>query len=164
MASGIIFDPYVLLRLAPALTSTATLIFGHDHDLLMQPFLDESARDKSNAVLPHWIKPYMARAVYFVFTVYPLTASLAIANALTRNPSNETATTWYWAGLAFTLGHFAFAKRALDAMNAISADESKGNSTKDLKKWLDNNLLRSLSVDLPGWASFVVAALLSLKV
>ena len=103
----------------------------------------------------------MDRAFWMIFTFYPISSLLAIANIYTGDAGE--AKKFYWAGLAFTIGHFLFGKKAIRLLNAIKTDESKGNSTTDLKDWLDNNTLRSFSVDLPGWASFVAAALISLR-
>ena len=161
MASGLFFDPMTLLRLAPIITSTASLTFAHDQDLFFRPFIHESQRQKSNAFLPGWSKEALPRAFWVIFALYPTTAALTLTNIYTGDAGE--ARKFYWAGLAFTFGHFLFGMKALRLLDAIENDKSKGNSTQDMKSWLDNNTLRSFSVDLPGWISFICAAMISLK-
>ena len=59
------------------------------------------------------------------------------------------------------MGHFLFGKKAARLLVAIENDQSGGNSTKDMREWLDMNFVRTLTVDLLSWLSFLMAAMAS---
>jgi len=54
-----------------------------------------------------------------------------------------------------------FGKKVARLLIAIENDESGGKSTKDMRDWLDMNFTRTLTVDLLGWLSFLMAAMAS---
>ena len=68
---------------------------------------------------------------------------------------------WYGAGLAFALAHFAFVPWVAHPIEEIVKGKSKEESTTHLRRWLYIHRVRSLLVDLPAWASFLVAALMT---
>ena len=164
MASGLLFDPLKLLRLAPLITSTATLMYAHDQHLFFNAWTHESYRKEANAFLPRWFNICVHRAIIIIFTVYPATMILAGANIYLGDPANQQATKFYYGGLAFTFGHFLFGKWAMRLIGAIENDESKGNSTTDMRSWLAMNMIRSVTVDLLGFLSFLMAVMASLRV
>ena len=161
MASPLPFDVLKLIRLAPLLTSTASLTFAHDHDLFFRAFLHPSYTTKANAFIPPWTAIYMPRGGFTIMTLYPSTLLLAIANVYV---GNTPAASFYYAGLAFTIGHFLFAGRAIGLLNRMKRDESKGKSTDDMAAWVNMNVLRTLAVDLPGWVCYLLAAMGSLQI
>lgn len=163
MASGLLFDPLKLLRLAPLITSTATLMYAHDQHLFFGAWTHESYRKEANTFLPRWFKICLQRAIAIIFTFYPITMILAGANIFLGDPANQKATNFYYSGLAFTFGHFLFGKWAMRLLGAIENDESKGNSTTDMRSWLAMNMIRSVTVDLLGFLSYLMAAMASLK-
>ena len=156
MATGAFFDPLKLLRLAPLVTSTASLTFAHDQHLFFSPWLHQSYQPEANALLPRWFHICLKRALVVIITLYPLNALFAIANLYTC--SEGRVKVWYWSGLAFTMGHFLFAKNALGLLDRVQYEKEKGQCTRDLRQWLDMHAWRSLVVDLLGWVSFGVAA------
>ena len=147
-----------LLSLAPLLTSTASLMFAHDHDLFFRTFLDGNYHNKANSLLPIWMKVCLRRAFLVIAVLYPSTVVLALANTNIFTGRWDDGTIFYWAGLVFTLAHFAYGKTALRLLDRIQEDASNCNATADMRAWLDMNLVRSLSVDLPGWLCFLLAA------
>jgi hypothetical protein len=46
---------------------------------------------------------------------------------------------------------------------ALYEEKSKGQSTKDLKWWLDIRVVRSMLVDFPLWICFGIACLKTLQ-
>ena len=163
MASGLLFDPLKLLRLAPLITSTATLMYAHDQHLFFGTWIHDSYRKEANTFLPRWFKICLQRAIVIIFTFYPVTMILAGANIYTGDSTNSKATYFYWAGLSFTFGHFLFGKWAMRLLGAIENDESKGNSVADMRSWLAMNMIRSVTVDFLGWLNFLLAVMASLK-
>jgi len=155
------FDPMKLLRLAPLITSTASLMYGHDQHLFFSAFLHDSYRLEANKFLPSWFKICLKRAILPILTLYPLSITLATTNIYLSDQGSSDARVWYWSGLVFTIGHFLFGKKAARLLIAIENDQSGGNSTKDMREWLDMNFTRTLTVDLLGWLSFLMAAMAS---
>ncbi|MCJ1453598.1 hypothetical protein MMC28_003945 [Mycoblastus sanguinarius] len=164
MASRAFFDPIKLLRLAPLLTSTATLMYAYDQHLFFSTWLHDSYRHEANNLLPRWFNICLKRALRVIVTLYPLSITFAVANIYTgMQKESSNASLWYWSGMAFTVGHFLFGKKAIRLLDAIETDQSKGNSTTDMREWLGMNLVRSLAVDLPAWLSFLMAAMESFQ-
>ncbi|RDW83476.1 hypothetical protein BP5796_04967 [Coleophoma crateriformis] len=80
-----------------------------------------------------------------------LTAGASIANLVLDSESlASTGRPRYKAGLAFGLAHYPFVPIIASSIRDIVEDRSHGESTKDLKKWIDINLLRMLTVDCPA--------------
>ena len=153
----------LLLRIAPVITSTATLTYAWDQELFLRPFVRDSIRSKANPVLPEYATTWLERGYWMIVILYPASLTLSLANIFAGHRPDVATQRVYWAGAAFTIGHFLFGQKAIRLLHAIESDESKGNSTDDLKSWLDNNAIRSFAVDLPAWLSFVAAAMMSLK-
>ena len=161
MATGAFVDPIKVLRLAPLVTSTASLAFAHDQDLFFSAWLHPSYRPEANALLPRWFHICLKRALRVIITLYPLSTLFAAANLYTC--SEKSIRIWYWSGLAFTAGHFlVFGRRALGLLDKVQYEKEKGQCTRDLREWLDMNFWRSLGVDSLGWVCFGVAAVKSL--
>lgn len=155
--------PLTLLRLAPLLTSTSSLTFAHDHDLFFRVFTSEPCANHSNTLIPPWMSVYMPRGLRRILFFYPSTLILALLNIYFSNPGSTTRYL-YAAGAAFTLGHVAvFGKTAVGLLSAMRDDESKGQATRDMTKWVDMNVWRTLLADLPAWGCYLMGVLGSLK-
>ena len=170
----------MFLRLAPLLTSTATLMYAHDHDRFFRAFIHPAHTPAANALIPSWTAAMMPRGGLTIFTLYPLTLLFALLNyfdvgaTATVTGANVSGaimegavvggTQWYGYGALFTIAHFFFAKWAIGLLNAMKGDESKGRATEDMRKWVGMNVLRTMFVDLPGWVCYLVAVTGSLKV
>lgn len=146
-------------RLLPLLSNTASLMFSWDQHIFLHSFLwPPLTRSKADSNLPPYFKAFFPRGIVVIFTLYPLTLFSALANIYFL-PS-QALNKWYWAGLAFTFAHFLFAPPTQRLVKEIMHDTNKGNASKDMKVWLDWNMLRIWVADTPAWASFLMAALL----
>lgn len=161
MASGLFFDPLKLLRVAPLLTSTSTLVFAWDENWYLSLLVGSKHQDEVNKMLPSYFTRFFETGIFILAGLNTLTVSTTIGNLMNDRPvlNHLKSSRWYWAGLAFTLFHFAFVPTIAYPIRDIMEDRSKGNSTKDLQKWLDIHRIRTLVADLPAFVSFVGAAL-----
>ena len=151
-----------LLRIAPLITSTASLTFARDQHIFFRAWLHPPYRSEANILLPRWFAHFLKGGFPFILVFYPGTAALAIANLCVGKGTDEysKASLWYWGGFLGTVGHFFFATWAIRLLRAVSRDESKGKSTENLRRWLDMNYWRSISVDMGGWLCYLVAVLM----
>ena len=149
-----------ILRLAPLITSTITLMYGFDHQLFFNAFLETSQSSRTAYFLPHWMKEFVPRAKWIIIFGYFSTLVLAITNQYAQPQSLQTngAGTWYWCGLAGTLAHFLFAKTAIQSLNRLQDESKSEQSLVELRQWMDMNLRRILVTDLPAWTCYCVAA------
>ncbi|PGH08160.1 hypothetical protein GX51_01314 [Blastomyces parvus] len=162
MASTLLLDPHKLLRIAPLLTATATLTLANDQNLHLAPFLHPSHRAKANALLPSYFNTWFHRALRYLLPLYGLTIASSVANIRYFDPQAlqaRGAKAWYVAGLTFTVLHFAFVPLVMYPVRDIVEDRSGGKSAEDLERWLFVHRIRSVVVDAPGWACFLVGVL-----
>lgn len=156
----------VLLRTAPLLGTTASLWYTVDQLCVLRVFTFPEHRAKSNEILPSWFKTWFTGSgITSIIVLNTLTLSTATANLLiNRSALTElNSARWYGAGLAFTLAHFAFVPAIMWSVKAIVDNSSDGESTHDLDAWLAVHKVRMSTVDLLGWASFLVAVMKTLK-
>ncbi|KAL5343993.1 hypothetical protein BJX70DRAFT_352361 [Aspergillus crustosus] len=161
MASGLFFDPIKLLRIAPLITTTSSLVYAWDEHWYLSGFLLPEYKQESNAILPRYFRRFFEQGIWVIAGLNTLTISSSITNLLVDRPLLDRlqSSRWYWAGLGFTVCHFLFVPLVADPIRDIIEDRLKGESTKDLKKWIDIHKIRVLVTDLPGWLSFLAAAL-----
>lgn len=188
MASKSFFDPVVLLRVAPVLTSTMAMRFSHDQWLFLDNFLVPENRERANEMVPSYFRTFFMRGIWDIGILYTLTTATGVTN-LTSRPNG--AWKWYAAGTALAVFHMAFApfistslltsrdkKRSrvthqdspalslslvVYKVKALSNDEPKGQGNKMLREWLKIHTMRSWAADIPAWACFVIGCLKSLK-
>ncbi|PGG99266.1 hypothetical protein AJ79_08603 [Helicocarpus griseus UAMH5409] len=130
-----------LLRLAPLVTTTSSLTLCAAQSLYLGPFLHPSVG-----------------GISLLMPLYGLTIGTSVANLFFSEPQALKAAgarELYMGGLVFSVLHFAFVPFVMYPVRDIIEDRSKGKSTGDLKKWLGVHFIRSLVVDLPGWACFL---------
>ncbi|KAK6850734.1 hypothetical protein PG987_000368 [Apiospora arundinis] len=169
MASGRFVDPMTLLRVTPLVTSTAAVMYSVDQYMFLNNFLAPELRERSNAIVPSYFKVFFRRGIWIIMTAYPLSIATGIANfyrggGKLGGSSNNGAGRWYAAGAALALTHYAFVPTVMYKVQALFEGEEKGNGNgnKDLKRWLDVHLVRSILVDVPSWLCFATACLKSL--
>ncbi len=179
MASKAFFDPLVLLRIAPVVTSTLAMRFSHDQYLFLDNFLAPEHRAKANEIVPSYFTTFFMKGIWDIGILYTLTPATGISNFYAR-PNG--AWKWYAAGTALAVFHLAFApfvstspppaqaKKLLTwlpsvvyKVKGLSDDEPKGQGNKLLRQWLDVHILRSWVADVPAWACFVIGCLKSLQ-
>lgn len=130
-----------LLRLAPLVTSTASLTFAYDQHIFYSPWLQlpsppssSSANKETTTLRARYFRICLQRALVVIATLYPLTALFAVANLLTG--ANGNGGKWYWAGLVFTGAHFALyatrAVRLLEKVRSEGEDGEKGEGKRAL--------------------------------
>lgn len=126
----------------------------------MSVFLHPVLRERSNSILPGWFRVWFHRGMYVIGTANTLILATTIANLRAdRGPMSAVARNWYWTGLGFTVAHFAFVPLVAYPVRDIFEDRSGGQSTNDLKRWIDVHTVRTLVTDLPGWFSYLCAVL-----
>ncbi|KAL4954424.1 hypothetical protein BDW69DRAFT_163231 [Aspergillus filifer] len=173
MASGLITDPLRLVRVAPLITTTASLMFAWDEHWFLSGFLshkfnaeaDPDYQEHSEALLPRYFRRFFEQGIFIIAGLNCCTLTSSIANlVLSRRASTSQSavtTRLYAAGLGFTVLHFLFVPLVAYPIRDIMEDRSKGETRKDLKKWIDIHRVRVLIADLPGWMSFLTAVLSS---
>lgn len=160
MASRAFFDPLVLLRVAPILTSTMAMRFSHDQWLFLDNFLVPEHRERANEIVPSYFKTFFVRGIWDIVILYTLTTATGVTNLASR-PNG--AWKWYAAGTALAVFHMAFAPFIMYKVKALSDDEPKGQGNKMLREWLKVHTLRSWAADIPAWTCFVIGCLKSLQ-
>ncbi|PKY00806.1 hypothetical protein P168DRAFT_293212 [Aspergillus campestris IBT 28561] len=161
MASRVIFDPLIALRLAPLVSSTCSLWFAWDQNIFFGNFIHPANRTASDRILPTYFQTFFRSGVIWVLTLLGLSLSTAGIN-IVMDPASlaqSQSLRWYAAGAAFTAGHALYAPIVAPIVRAISEDRSKGHSTRDLERWLWWNTLRMGTVDLAAWVCFGVGAM-----
>ncbi|KAA8643975.1 hypothetical protein EYZ11_008227 [Aspergillus tanneri] len=165
MASRIIFDPLVALRLSPLISSTCSLWFAWDQHLFLRVFVNPTNRSFSDQYLPTYFRTFFRGGLTWVLVLLGVTLATASLNIATDRASLRARQSlqWYAAGAAFSAGHAAFAPIVAPKVRAISEDHSKGKSTRDLEGWLRLNLARMFTVDAAAWVCFAVGAIRTLS-
>ncbi|RAK93801.1 hypothetical protein BO79DRAFT_206644 [Aspergillus costaricaensis CBS 115574] len=161
MASGLILNPHNLLRAAPLISSTCTLWFAFDQDLVLNVFLHPDHRPRSNEILPSYFRVLFRRGVVRVLGLLALSMAGGGYNILKDRRSGVVAglrssLSWYVAGTALAASHLLYVPVIAPKVLAIMEDESKGSSTEDLEGWLTIHRVRTWTVDFAAWACFAV--------
>lgn len=162
-----------LLRVTPLVTSTAAVVFSADQYLFLDTLLASPHRERANEIVPSYFKTFFGRGIWIILTAYPLSIATGVANvyrsgsaesslAAKLSSSSNGAARWYAAGAALALAHFAFVPSIMYKVQALNEGEGKGEGNKNLQRWLDVHLLRSVLVDVPSWLCFATACLKSL--
>lgn len=163
MASGAIFDPMRLLRVAPLISSTGSLVYATSELLNNSAFLQPAIRKESNAVLPKWYSFVFNRGVGIVLLFNITTTSTTIANLWLghRGSAPSLSTKLYWAGLVTAFGHLVFVPWVARPVQNIVEDRSEEGATSEMRKWLGVHKIRMVIADVPAWLSFLGAVLTS---
>ncbi|KAI6082921.1 hypothetical protein F4821DRAFT_245764 [Hypoxylon rubiginosum] len=162
MALGQFFDPLTLLRVAPLVTSTASLVVAGDSHLFLSSFISlaPQQRQQVNQLAPRYFEAFFWRGLPVIFVSYGLSIALGAANAYSLRPSHPWA--WYAGGSVLALAHFAFVpKIAVKVRDAIDPNYDEG--AKTYQGWLDVHYVRMALADIPAWTCFLIATLKSLK-
>ncbi|KAL7929269.1 hypothetical protein V8C35DRAFT_315950 [Trichoderma chlorosporum] len=155
-------DMLRLLRLSPALCSSAVLMFALDEHLIFGTWVQPNIRKEANTHLPAWWVTGGRRWRWVLILFYPINYVLGSLNLYIDKDRNPESTKWYVLGLGFSLAHMLFIQMALRLIAAIENDEPKGNVTRSMAGWLRMNWIRGLITDLPAWLCFINAALITL--
>ena len=176
MASGLIFDPIKILRVAPLLTTTSSLVYAWDEHWYLSGFLHSNTKHETEIekIFPTYFRRFFEKGIFVLLGTGAITISTSIGNLFSLNDNggglapDSSSRLFYWAGLGFTLAHFLFVPVIAYPIRDIVEDrrDSTGKSTVigNLKKWLDIHRVRTLLADFPAWLSFLGGLLLSVKV
>ncbi|KAI1923989.1 hypothetical protein LOZ58_002374 [Ophidiomyces ophidiicola] len=159
MASGAFFDPIRLLRVAPLISSTGTLVYATAELIYNSSFLHHSVRKTSNELLPNWWNVVFHRGVWVVLALNLTTSTTAIANLiLDHHFSIPTfSTKLYLAGLVGAVGHLFFVPWVAGPIRDIIDGRSTGGASGDMEKWLGFHRIRMVTADLVAWVAFLGA-------
>lgn len=176
MASGSIVDPIVLLRAAPLVSSTCTLLYASDQDFFLGLLNRPGTREHSRRLLRPYFTAFFRRGVVFVVGCLAATTWSSIANLCVRRPALRARgplAWWYAAGAVLSAGHLLFVPfvaphiKAITSMDAAAEEDGDGagsgsGSDRDpnasLDEWLAVNRIRMWTVDFAAWVACIVAA------
>lgn len=166
MASRKLFDPLVILRTAPLITSTCSLWFAWDQHFFLKLFLQPEHREQSRKILPSYFEAFFRRGVISVLSLLTLTISTTIANLYIERSALQSRHSfrWYIAGAALTTSHLLFVPFIAPTVQSIIEDQSGSNTDNALQEWLHVNTIRGLTVDLAAWVTLGVAVARTLRV
>jgi hypothetical protein len=162
MASRQFFDPLVLLRVAPLVTTSASLWYSVDQFGLYTLLLGPRLRETAAQLLPGWWQVNLAPGLAAIFGLYGVSIGAGVANLLYKG--GVGASRLYGYGAAFALSHFLFVPAVMYKIKAMVDDEPKGEAPAHQRRWLNVHVVRSLISDLPGFLCFLFAVTQSLKV
>ncbi|KAI0386435.1 hypothetical protein F5Y04DRAFT_244064 [Hypomontagnella monticulosa] len=164
MASGQFFDPLTLLRVAPLVTSTASVIIASDSHLFLSSIVSlKKQREKVNEIIPRYFEAFFWRGLPHIFITYGLSIAFGLTNTYSRPFATSRA--WYAAGSVLALAHFAFVPKIMwKVKDAIDAKEvADGTGAEAVQGWLNVHYVRMALADIPAWTCFLIATLKSLK-
>ncbi|KAI1881122.1 hypothetical protein JX265_001362 [Neoarthrinium moseri] len=160
MASKAFFDPMVLFRVAPLVSSTFALRFSVDQYSFLNVLLAQEHREDAKHIIPSYFRIFFRNGIWHIGVLYGVSFGSGIANFFSKP---NAAWRWYAAGTALTLAHMAFAPKIMWSIKDLYDDEPKGQGDKHLKKWLDIHVIRSVLADFPAWVCFGIACLKSFQ-
>lgn len=171
-----------LLRLAPLIISSASLMCGIDQTTAIKPFTHPKlAKKDSGLVLPRWFPGFFDRIILVITIAYPLAISTAYLNTIVGRQTgsqsrvgalilgristiidgrslNATARSFYYAGMCFSAGHFLYGPYAMRIIARICDNEKPGdNNMAAAGEWLKMNTTRLVTVDFWGWFMYLCA-------
>lgn len=161
MASRAFFDPLTLLRLAPIISSTASLALAWDQHWMLRIFtLPELERDSAQ-YLPKWFSAFFRAGLPSMLAFLSVTVATATVNLCTTESlllKQRGSYYWYVAGAALAAGHLLFVPAVAPRIQATVADEGKkGKSVAELRRWLRVNAISGLTTNLGTWVCCVIA-------
>jgi hypothetical protein len=166
MASRQFLDPIVLLRAAPLVSSTCTLLYARDQDFFLGILNRGKPREHSGRLLPAYFKTFFQRGVVFVVACLAATTWTSIGNLYVRRSALHVKQSfwWYAAGAVFSASHLLFVPLVAPPIQAIvGAEKDASDPNALLDKWLSFNWIRMVTVDLAAWVACVVATTKSLE-
>ncbi|KAK3391423.1 hypothetical protein B0T20DRAFT_78780 [Sordaria brevicollis] len=165
MASRQFFEPLTLLRLAPIISSTASLTLAWDQHWMLRIFTLSNIENESQRYLPKWFAAFFRAGLSSVLGFLSVTMATSILNLRVNSLLLQQRGSHYWyaAGAALAVGHLLFVPAVAPRIQAIVEDEEgKGKSVGELRRWLRVNAIRGLTTDLGAWVCCVVAAVKTL--
>lgn len=160
MASGLFVNPTTLLRITPLISSTCTLWFAWDQQVMYSTFTKPDLEKEANAILPLWWKKvFESHDIERVLLPITVTAVTSIINIHKYGGLLQAkgSLRWYASGAALSVAHIAFVPAVMYKIKAMLDDNGKGQAVEQQKKWLRVHILRTLTVDLGAWLACLIA-------
>jgi len=157
MASNLLFDPRLLLRIAPLMSATASLWYDVDQYVFFNNFIVPPNREKGSAILPGYWKTFLGPGLVGIFGLHGISIIGGAVNSYLGHSQ------WYGIGAALSLTHFVFVPAVAPHIRALIDDESKGQSWKDMEKWLRVHTVRSVLVDTPAWFCYLMGVMAAVR-
>ncbi|KAI1387244.1 uncharacterized protein F4822DRAFT_405848 [Hypoxylon trugodes] len=163
MASGRFFDPITFLRVAPLVTSTASLVIANDSHLFLSSLLAvKRHRAEVNVIAPRYFEEFFWRGLPEIFVTFGLSIAFGLANVYYK--PYAASRFWYAGASALALLHFTFVPTIAQTVKATVESEEipDGKAREAIRGWLDVHHVRMVVSDIPSWTCFFVAALKAL--
>ncbi|KAI0835121.1 hypothetical protein F5Y06DRAFT_277413 [Hypoxylon sp. FL0890] len=164
MASGAFFNPLTLLRVAPLVTSTASLVIANDSHIFLSSLVSlKKHRARVNEVGPRYFEAFFWKGLPLIFATFGLSIAFGLTNAYMRPYAASRG--WYAGGTALAFLHFAFVPKIMwTVKDAIDAKEDPNGGCADaIQRWLNVHYVRMTLSDIPSWTFFAIAVVKSLK-
>ena len=160
------FDPIRLLRIAPLIGTTGSLVEAAAELVMMGALTNPRIRRPADELLPAWFTEVFPRSGSAVLLLNTLTTSTAIANVAHDFPLHGLwllSTKLYLAGLVAAVGHMAFAPWVIGPFDTpvwnIIEDRAKAGAQSEMRRWVALHRVRMLVADLPAWLACLGAVL-----
>ncbi len=161
------------LLLAPAVSSTCTLLYGFDQDLFLRLLTLRSTFRDANSLLPAYWSRLMKVGLPRVLAFLSATATTSIAAVVLARPllQRRGSAGWYGAAAACAAAHLVWVPwvagpiRAMVEDEGVAVEDEEGLTNVDQQiRWLRVNMARTVTTDLVGWVSALVAVTRTLAV
>ncbi|KAK2010247.1 hypothetical protein LZ32DRAFT_385680 [Colletotrichum eremochloae] len=160
MASRLIFDPMVALRVAPLVSSTCTLLYARDQHFFLGLFnRTPESRRKSAPMLKSYFDAFFRRGVWVVLGFIAVSVTTATTNLYVQSEALRatSASRWYAVGATMSAGHLAYVPLVAPHVKALMEAEGEEDINGILDSWLGVNWWRMVTVDFGAWLAFGVA-------
>ncbi|EMR72124.1 hypothetical protein MGN70_002336 [Eutypa lata] len=158
-----------LVRLAPLMISSASLMCAWDQQNAFRSFLAPSILSKpqhmSANIVVDWFGEFAKPTKWVINLAYPLGLIFGLINALGDNGLQPPARALFAIGGLLSIFHFWFARWSMMWNARITKKENIGKANEDgLRGWLGNNGARMKWVNFPAWICFVLASAMLIPV
>lgn len=161
MASGAFFNPKATLLVTPLVSATCSLWYAADQELFFRLFTLPSTRERSDALLPTYFKPFFNIGVWRVIALLGTTTWASVGCIYTAKPllQSRGSLGWYAGAAALATAHLVYVPFVAPLIEAIVEDRGTAEKTNVdvLGEWLRVNLVRTWTTDLGAWVCAVVA-------
>jgi len=170
MASGAFFDYTTALRLAPAITASASLTFAGNQQWIFELFTRPELAAQDKTFLPRWFATAFAIGTPKVVGLVACSVIGAVLNLRcgAGDLRARGAYVWYVYGAVLGAAHWVFVPVLGRRVRGVveCAEGGKGEAEErclgEVKGWLRVNAVRTLTVDSGAWICFVIAAVKAL--
>lgn len=163
------------LLLAPAITSTCTLVYGFDQELFLRLLTLRSTYRDANSLLPAYWRRLLPDSVPRALGFLAATAATSVGAVLVLAPpparGGGANGCWYAAAAACAAAHLAWVPwmagpvRDMLADDGVAIEDEDGlTNVEQQLRWLRVNRARTWTTDLVGWVCALVAVTKTLAV